>query len=77
MKSLDDALDWNVHYAPKDPLNGDELLAVCAYGEKTVMSKGNRFYLTSYLQGVRDAEKYHGIRRPTHSTRKSGRTKDE
>jgi len=77
MKSLDEALDWDASYAPKDPLTGSELLAICAYGEKTVTSKGNRFALTSYIQGIRDAEKYHGISRPTFTTRVSKSQKNK
>jgi len=61
----------------KEPVSGQELIALCAQAEKTIESKGNRFYVTSYMKGLRDAEKYHGISVPTHTTRESRRNKDD
>jgi len=61
----------------KPPIAGEELLSICAHAEKTIESKGLRFYVTSYMKGLRDAEKHHGISVPTHTTRESRRKKDE
>jgi len=60
----------------KEPISGQELIALCAHAEKNIEAKGLRFYVTSYLQGLRDAEKYHGISVPTHTTRDRSK-KDE
>jgi len=60
----------------KEPISGQELIALCAQAEKTIESKGTRFYVTSYMKGLRDAEKYHGISVPTHTTRDRSK-KDE
>jgi hypothetical protein len=61
----------------KEPISGQELIALCAHAEKTIESKGLMFYVTSYMKGLRDAEKYHGISVPTHTTRESRSKKDE
>jgi len=54
----------------KAVLNGGELDSLAEYARKVVESKGYRFYKMPYLQGIRDAEKYHGISAPTFTTRK-------
>lgn len=53
------------------PISGEELMALCEQAEKVLDSKGRQFYVTSYLKGLRDAEKFHGISVPTHTTRES------
>ena len=52
-------------------ISGEELMALCEQAEKVINSKGHRFYITSYLKGLRDAEKFHGITLLTHTTRDS------
>lgn len=52
-------------------ISGEDLMAMCEQAEKVLNSKGNRFYISSYLKGLRDAEKFHGITIPTHTTRES------
>lgn len=59
------------------PIDKENLDLLCAYAQKVVEAKGYRFYRYVYEQGIKDAEKYHGIKKPTHSTRKSGRKRDE
>ena len=61
----------------KEPIDKENLDLLCAYAQKVVEAKGYRFYRYVYEQAVRDVEKYHGIKAPTHSTRKSGRKNDE
>ena len=60
----------------KEPISGQELIALCAHAEKNIEAKGLKFYVTSYMKGLRDAEKYHGISMPTHTTRDRSK-KDE
>jgi len=60
----------------KEPVSGQELIALCAHAEKSIEAKGLRFYVTSYMKGLRDAEKYHGISVPVYTTRESRRKKD-
>lgn len=59
------------------PIDKENLDLLCAYAQKVVEAKGYRFYRYVYEQAVRDVEKYHGIKALTHSTRKSGRKRDE
>jgi hypothetical protein len=48
-----------------------------SYARKVIESKGYQFYRYVYEQGIRDAEKFHGISVPTHTTRESRSKKNE
>jgi len=61
----------------KPPIAGEELLSICTYAKKVIEAKGYTFYRYVYEQGLRDAEKHHGIRVPVYTTRESRRKKDE
>lgn len=61
----------------KPPIAGEELLSLCTYAKKVIEVKGYTFYRYVYEQGLRDAEKHHGIRVPVYTTRESRRKNDE
>ena len=60
-----------------EPISKEEKEILCAYGRKVIEAKGYTFYRYVYEQGLRDAEKHHGIRVPVYTTRESRRKKDD
>ena len=52
-------------------MNIEDLNRLSDHAKKAVEAKGYRFYRAVYEQGIRDAEKFYGIKVPTHTTRES------
>ena len=65
--------DQSTDLNSKKPMDGDQILE----GFQAAGFTGETFRLRCFTEGVRWAEKYHGIKAPTHSTRKSGRKRDD
>jgi len=59
------------------PISKEERERMSCYARKVIEAKGYQFYRYVYEQGIKDAEKYHGISVPTHTTRESRSKKDE
>ena len=47
----------------------EDLEKLSAYARKVIESKGYTFYRAVYEQGIKDAERFYGITKPTYSTR--------
>jgi len=42
----------------------EELQRLCDYSKKVIEAKGWVFHKSSFIQGVREAEKFHNVKKP-------------
>lgn len=50
-------------------MTAEDLEKLSAYAKKVIEAKGYTFYRAVYEQGIKDAERFYGITKPTYSTR--------